>query len=375
MKPHLRVALVATLVPLASCGETPVVFSDAPTVEGEILAAGMWIPDGIAVIGEDEFLFADRGGDVFHYKDGSARPLNGIPASRTSGIYGGVLDLSLHPDFSTNRRVYMSYNDASWGLAVSHFELSDGRAENVTTVFRSDDFSIGSRIEWQDESHFFLSLGIGGDPFPDPGPQDLSMDVGKIHRLAADGSIPGDNPIFPGATGPTSVWSYGHRNPQGMYYDDVEDRLYATEHGPLGGDELNLVVSGRNYGWPVFSFGLNYDQSAVSDVTADEAFLTTEEPLAFWGPNDRVAPAGLAYVETGPLSVGHGTFLIGALNPRNLLRFDPTDGSTSVLIRGVGRVRDIAQLPGGDILLALDAGSPTAEDEGRILRLSSTPTR
>ena len=186
------------------------------TTEPGVLASGYWIPDGIAVIGEGEFLFADRGGAIYHYSNGSVTAVRGVPPSKTSTVYGGLLDVSLHPSFPNSRLVYIAYDDASFGLAVARFELRDDRAERLSVIYRSREFSIGSRIAWEDSSHFFLSFGVGGDPYPAPGPQDLSSDVGKIHRLTASGQVPPDNPILPGASKPSTVWSYGHRNPQGL---------------------------------------------------------------------------------------------------------------------------------------------------------------
>ena len=203
--------------------------------EPGVLASGYGVPDGIAVIGEGEFLFADRAGALYHYVGGRVTGVQGVPPSRTSGVYGGLLDVSLHPSFPNSRLVYIAYNNNSFDLTVARFELRNDRAENLRVIYQSDEFSIGSRIEWEDPSHFFLSFGVGGDPYPAPGPQDLSADVGKIHRLTADGQIPPDNPILPGALKPSTIWSYGHRNPQGLYYDAVQRTLYATEHGPLGG--------------------------------------------------------------------------------------------------------------------------------------------
>ena len=333
-----------------------------PGDEPGVLASGFWIPDGIAVIGEAEFLVADRGGDIHHYLDGEVTRLQGIPGSRTSDVYGGLLDVSLHPGFDQNRLVYIAYTDASWNLSVARFEFRSGRATNLEVVFESTEFSIGSRIVWEDASHFFLSFGVGGDPYPDPGPQDLSSDVGKIHRLTADGGIPSDNPILPGATGPSSIWSFGHRNPQGLVYDAQGGVLYATEHGPLGGDELNVVEAGANYGWPLFSYGLNYDNTAVSDMSEEEAGAASVLPVKYWGPDFRVAPSGLLAVD--------GVFLLGALNLQHLLKYDPVTDQTEVFMRRVGRVRDIAQLPGGDFLISIDAGTPSASDLGRVVRLS-----
>jgi len=147
--------------------------ADDPTAHGVmtepgVLASGYWIPDGIAVIGEGEFLFADRGGALYHYVGGGVTRVRGLPPSRTRGVYGGLLDVSLHPSFPNSRLVYIAYNDDSFGLTVARFELRDDRAERLRVIYESDEFSIGSRIEWEDPSHFFLSFGVGGDPYPDP---------------------------------------------------------------------------------------------------------------------------------------------------------------------------------------------------------------
>ena len=350
-----------------SCGDDPTAHD---VTEPGVLASGYWIPDGIAVIGEREFLFADRAGDVYHYVDGGVTRVRGIPVSRISGIYGGLLDVSLQPDFADSRLVYIAYNDASFDLAVARFELRDNRAERLSVIYKSDEFSIGSRIEWQDASHFFLSFGVGGSPYPAPGPQDLTADAGKIHRLTADGQIPPDNPILAGALKPSTIWSYGHRNPQGLYYDASARKLYATEHGPLGGDELNIVIAGGNYGWPLFSYGLNYDRTPVSDMSEDDARAVSVLPAKFWGPDFRVAPSGLLFVEDSQFASWNGAFLFGALNLQHLLRYDPATGETEIVLRNVGRVRDIAQLRSGKLLIAVDAGSPKSSDRGRIIELS-----
>ena len=338
--------------------------------EPGVLASGYWIPDGIAVIGEGEFLFADRGGALYHYVNGGASAVRGLPRSRTSGVFGGLLDVSLHPTFPDSRLVYIAYNDNSFDLTVARFELRDDRVESLSVIYKSDEFSIGSRIEWEDPSHFFLSFGAGGDPYPAPGPQDLSSDVGKIHRLTADGQVPPDNPILPGALKPSTIWSYGHRNPQGLHYDASKRMLYATEHGPFGGDELNVVRAGGNYGWPLFSYGLNYNRTRVSDMSEDAARAVSILPLKFWGPDNRVAPSGLLFVEGSQFASWNGAFLLGALNPQHLLRYDPATGETEIVLRNVGRVRDIAQLPSGKLLIAVDSGSPKPSDRGRIIELS-----
>ena len=365
----LRNLRLLALLPLLlwSCADDP---TSNGTTEPGVLASGYWIPDGIAVLGEREFLFADRGGALYHYLNGRVTKVQGIPTTRTSDIYGGLLDVSLHPGFPNSRLVYIAYNDASYDLAVARFELREDRAERLSVIYKSDEFSIGSRIEWQDPSHFFLSFGVGGNPTPAPGPQDLSADVGKIHRLTADGQIPSDNPIFPGASKASTIWSYGHRNPQGLYYDASARKLYATEHGPLGGDELNIVVAGGNYGWPLFSYGLNYDRTRVSDMSEAAARAVSILPAKFWGPDFRVAPSGLLFVDGSQFASWNGAFLFGALNLQHLLRYDPATDETEIVLRNVGRVRDIAQLPSGKLLIAVDAASPKPSDRGRIIELS-----
>ncbi len=362
----LWLALLSTFT--AACGADE--FAGPKVLPPGVIASGYGVPDGIAVIGETEFLFVERSGILHHYVDGNVTQVSGIPQSRTRDVYGGLLDVSLHPDFQNNRLVYIAYNDVSANLSVARFELRNDRAETLQVIYRSGGFSIGSRIVWEDESHFFLSLGIGGDPYPDPGPQRIHSDVGKIHRLRADGQVPPDNPVFPDLNGPSSVWSYGHRNPQGLYYDTDNKVLYESEHGPLGGDELNVIVAGGNYGWPLFSYGLNYDRTPVSDMTEEEAEAISILPLKYWTPNFRVAPSGLLMVENSPHSSWNGSFLLGALNPRHLLRYDPASDETETVLANIGRIRDVAQLPSGKLLIAVDAGSPNPSDSGRIIQLS-----
>jgi aldose sugar dehydrogenase len=355
----LLIFAVATLL-LGSCK------ADDPTAnstnEPGLLASGYGVVDGIAVIGEREFLFADRKGAVYHYLDGKVATVQGIPSVKLSTVYGGLLDVSLHPSFADNRLVYIAYDDDSFDLTIARFELRDDRAANLQVIYKSREFSIGSRIEWEDSSRFFVSFGVGGDPVPLPGPQNLDSDVGKIHRLMADGRLPADNPILPGRTSPSTIWSYGHRNPQGLQYDSVERILYASEHGPLGGDELNIVRAGGNYGWPLFSYGINYDRTPVSSMSESDAKAVSILPFKHWTPDDRVAPSGLLRLD--------GAFLFGSLYQQNLLRYDPATDKTVVVLRKVGRVRDIARLPSGKLLIAVDAGSPKSGDRGRIIEVS-----
>lgn len=361
---------------LGACEETSPgeVQPDFGEVEVEVLASGYQIPWSIEVIGENEFLFTERLGKLYHYKDGSTKLINLLPLSATVVFdrltYGGFMDVSLHPRFADNGWIYLAFVNTEYKLSVIRFQVENASAKVKEFIFESNAFSIGSRIVWQDDRHFFLTQGLGGNPLPEPGPQDLANDGGKIHRLRDDGQIPTDNPIFPSASAPTSVWTYGHRDPQGLFYDADADILYSHEHGPLGGDELNIITKADNFGWPLFSYGLNYDETPVSNMSEQEASASTVLPLKYWGTDFRLAPSGLLKLENSNFIDWNGSFLIGSLGLQGLFSYNSLRDESRMLLDGIGRVRDIAQLPGGDLLISIDKGSPGLSDEGRILKLS-----
>lgn len=342
-------------------------------VDFEVLSTGHTIPWGIEVISENEFLFTERLGTLFHYNNGATQALAGIPETFTVTVagltYGGLMDVSLHPQFTSNSLVYISYVGRNSRMSVARFKFENNQVSELQTIFNSNAFSIGSRIAWQDDSHFFVSQGLGGNPFPEPGAQDIANHGGKIHRLTDTGNIPTDNPIFDGYTQPTSIWSYGHRDPQGLFFDQQTQTLYSNEHGPLGGDELNIIERGGNYGWPLFSYGLNYDRSPVSNLTEEQAAMTTILPIKYWDESFNIAPSSLVKLETSNFEEWNDYFLIGSLAKRQLIGYNLETDETDILLSNTGRLRDIAQLPSGDILILIDRGSPHADYQGRILKL------
>ena len=361
---------------ITSCsGHDAPIIPDYRIANFEVIASEFTIPWGIEVIGEDDYLFTERLGSLFRYKDGIVTQISNIPNSNVYSVLGGLMlgglmDASVHPQFDSNNMVYLAYVATDDQLAVARFQLQNNVAQNLEVIFKANAFSIGSRIAWQNDTHFFLTLGLGGTPYPEPGAQDLNDDRGKIHRLMEDGSIPPDNPTFPGIASPSSIWSYGHRNPQGLYYDFASGTLYANEHGPLGGDELNIITRGGNYGWPLFSYGLNYDETPVSNMSEQEAAATTILPAKYWGPDFRVAPSGLIKLSDSNFNSWNGSFLMGTLRPQDLLQYNLETDETEIVLANVGRVRDVAQLPSGNLLILVDAGSPNDADEGRIIKLT-----
>jgi glucose/arabinose dehydrogenase len=214
--------------------------------------------------------------------------------------FGGLMDVSLHPSFDNNRLVYIAYVNDEYNMSVARSNLAGEAVQNLEVIFESTAFSIGSRIAWDE-----------------------------------DGSVPIDNPIFEGTVEPTSIWSYGHRDPQGLYFDREEGLLYARAHGPLGGDELNVIEKGGNYGWPLFSYGLNYDGTTVGGLSEEEA----------------------------------GWFVMGSLFQHRLIAYDPASGRTMLVSEQLGRIRDVAQLPSGDLIVLLDSEG-LAKGSGRVVRLT-----
>ena len=343
------------------------------TIVQEVLAEGYEIPWSLEVISENDLLFTERMGAIYRYQNGEVRKLIGLPASKTFTTdrpYGGMMDISLHPEFETNRLVYLAYVDENYQLAIARFRLKENNALDLDIIFNGDQFAIGSRIEWQDNEHFFLTYGVGGAPRPEPGPQNLKDPRGKIFRLKADGSIPEDNPVFPGMNEASGIWSYGHRDPQGLYYDADRDILYSNEHGPLGGDEFNMITKGGNYGWPLFSYGLNYDGTKVSDMTEEEAARTTIMPVKYWGPDFRLAPSCLVWLEDSNFEEWNGSFIMGALTYQHLVSYNPDTDETKIIVHKIGRVRDLAQLPSGDLVVLIDHKSPGLFSKGRVVKLS-----
>lgn len=360
--------------PTPSPTPTPTPGTDSDDFTFTTLSEGHSIPWAIEIINEDEFVFTERLGKLFHHRFGETVEITGLPATATVKVeyltFGGYMDVSLHPEYADNGLIYLAYVAANHSMYVARFTLQDGTAENFEVVFRSNAFSIGSRIAWQDSEHFFVTQGLGGNPHPVPGAQDLTDDGGKIHRLKADGSIPDDNPIFPGFTQPGSIWSYGHRDPQGLFYDEHAEQLLSNEHGPLGGDELNVVEKSGNYGWPLFSYGLNYDRTPVSDLTEAEAAEFTVLPMKYWGENFNMAPSTLVKLENSNFASWNGKFLMGALAMQSIVSYDAISDVTEVVMEDIGRVRDIAQLPSGDLLILIDRRSPNTDDTGRVVKIS-----
>ncbi len=362
---------------LISCNKNIIVVPDSPypishdSYSLDTLIRDLTIPYGIAILGDTEYFITDRVGKMFHFKDGNQTEIAGMPAVVTFGtpgipaiLHGGLMDISIHPNYATNSWIYISYLDSDGLAKVSRFKIQDNSATQFETIFatRATNYTgNGMRIVWEDEIHFFLNIGnsnFSTSTNPVLNAQDLNDDAGKIHRLLDDGSIPPDNPVFEGFTAPTSIWSYGHRDVQGLYLDKSTNTLFGIEHGPKGGDEFNIIEKGKNYGWPLFSNGINYDGAWVSTISEDSAARFTVFPEYYWTVQTRdggqaIAPACLLKVSGSNISEWNDYFVFGSLAYRRLMKYNrETDETFGLNIEG--RVRTIKQLPSGDIIALIE---------------------
>ncbi|MCX8212441.1 MAG: PQQ-dependent sugar dehydrogenase [Lewinella sp.] len=393
MKSIKTLFIVLSFGCLISCNSNVIGVPDSPypisndSFSLDTIADGFTIPYGIAIVEDNEYFITDRVGKMFHFKDGNQTEISGTPEVVTFGtpgipaiMHGGLMDVSIHPNYATNSWVYISYLDTDGLAKVSRLKVQDNKANQLETIFKTKNQNYtgnGMRIVWEDSTHFFLNIG-NSDWSTSTNPalyaQDINDDAGKIHRLMEDGSIPADNPIFEKFTSPTTIWSYGHRDVQGLYLEDSTNILFGIEHGPQGGDELNIIKKGKNYGWPLFSYGINYDGAQASVISKDSAATFTVLPEHYWTvPTDyggqAVAPACLLKVSGSSVSDWNGYFLFGSLAFRRLMKYNRETGETFGL-NIEGRVRTIKQLPSGDIIALIERNDLTLSN-GMVVRIKN----
>jgi glucose/arabinose dehydrogenase len=288
---------------------------------------------------------------VFRNDKFTGEKLTGVPEVFNQG-QGGLMDIQLHPDYRQNGWIYISYSKPMEGgatTAIARFKLKGNQVTELKDVFLAKptlkaNFHFGSRIVFDKDKFMYFSVGERGTQ---PKVWELDNDHGKIHRLYADGRIPKDNPYSAQSGARPSIWTIGHRNPQGVVYDAATNQIWAVEHGPKGGDELNLVQKGKNYGWPKTSYGINYDGSVL---TENKELPGVENPVRYWVPS--IGPCGMMLVTSNRYPGWKGNLLIGALAHRHIARVE-LNGTQYVseekVLQDIGRVRQVAQGPDGFI--------------------------
>jgi aldose sugar dehydrogenase len=336
------------------------------------VARGLVHPWGLAFLPDGRMLVTERPGRLrLVAPDGRlSEPLAGVPEVAAGG-QGGLLDVVLSPGFASDRLVYLSYaepGDGGAGTAVARGRLGARGLESVQVVWRqqpkvSGTFHWGSRLVFRPDGTLFVTLG---DRLSHrEAAQDLSVTLGKVVRINADGSVPADNPFVARDGARKEIWSYGHRNVQAAALD-AQGRLWTVEHGARGGDELNQPQSGRNYGWPIITYGVDYSGARIGVGTARPGM---EQPLYYWDPV--IAPSGAVFYRGDKFADWRGDLLVGSLQPGRLVRLRLADGRVALeeryTLEAGTRIRDVRQGPDGLIYLLTD--SP----QGRIVRLTPAP--
>ncbi|MBB3133573.1 glucose/arabinose dehydrogenase [Rhizobium pisi] len=366
---HFAAALIVFAATSADAADT--VNTQGPTVRVEKLADGLEHPWAVEVLPDGAYLVTERPGRMRIVRDGKVSdPIGGVPKVSDRG-QGGLMDVALAPDFATSRILYFTAAIASGqGSGTEAFSATlsadEKQLEAVTPVFTMRRFTpgniqYGSRIAIAPDGSLFISVGDRGDRDRS---QDWKDDAGSIIHINADGSIPADNPFRDGGKALPEIWSKGHRNPQGITFDAKDGKLYTVEHGARGGDEINQPEAGKNYGWPIITYGRDYSGAEIGEGTAKEGL---EQPLHYWDPS--IAPGALVVYRGAMFPEWDGNFLVAALKFQLLSRMQ-RDGSGAFvaeerLFEGeYGRIRDVIVAPDGALLMVTD------EDNGALLRIS-----
>ena len=348
-------------------GDT-IVKSEEHAFKVETVAEGLDTPWGLAFLPDGRMLVTEKPGRLRIVEMGKPpEPVLGVPAVWSVG-QGGLLDVAVHPDYAANGWIYLSYShggpDASAMTRVMRARLKGNALVDQETIFappvelyRTGPNHFGSRFVLDGKGYLFFTIG---EREQKTDAQDLSRPNGKLHRIRDDGRVPEDNPFVKTAGALPTIWSYGHRNSQGLARHPVTGELYEAEHGPRGGDELNRVEPGRNYGWPVITYGMNYDGTPLTDLTAKEGM---EQPVLYWTPSLGVCAIDFYVGDRFPR--WKNDLLVSSLAAQDLRRLRIEGGKVTkqeVLFKGIGRIRDVVVGPDGLVYVAFN-------NPGRIARL------
>lgn len=336
----------------------------------DTVVTGLEVPWGLAFLPNGDLLISERKGTLHTFSNGKlSAPIEGLPPIMAFG-QGGLMDLALHPNYDENGWIYFSYSaldtqsDRRMGnTAIMRARLQGNQLVDQQLLFQGTPLTdrghhFGCKLAFDGKGYLYFGIGDRGQHFDFP--QKLDNANGKIHRIHDDGRIPADNPFVntPGAI--QTIYSYGHRNPQGNVIHPVTGDIWETEHGPMGGDELNLIKPGLNYGWPVISYGINYDGTILTEFTEKEGL---EQPVLQWTPS--IAPCGMTFVIGDRFKKWENNILVGSLRFHYVERVVLNGhkvAHTEKIAEGIGRVRNVVMSPDGLVYIGL-------EEPGMIVRL------
>ncbi|QNP42042.1 PQQ-dependent sugar dehydrogenase [Lysobacter terrestris] len=355
----------------AQVAPTRTVASQLGDVEVTTVASGLEHPWAVALLPDGSFLVTERPGRLRRVSATGALspPLQGVPVVFAQG-QGGLLDVALAPDFASTRRIYLTYAEPGEGgragTAAAVATLGDAALGDLKVIYRQQpkldsDIHFGSRLAFDGAGHVFISQGERGER---PLAQQLDVLQGKLVRLNLDGSVPADNPFVGRSDARAEIWSYGHRNMQGLAIDPRTGTLWESEHGPRGGDEINLPQAGKNYGWPVITHGINYSGFPIPEAVGTTA-PGMEPPHHVWAKSP--ALSGMAFLVNQPKSRWNNSLFLGALADGSLIRLsldgDRITGEERLLKELGARIRDVRVAGDGSVFVLTD------ERDGKLLRL------
>ena len=347
-----------------SCGQEPndkneIIVTDELNYEMELVFENEGIIWGLEFLNDNSILATLKSGSIIHFKDGVKKELNGVPEIYLRG-QGGLLDIAIHPNFEKNKFIYLAYasediEGKGGNTTISRAILNGDTLEELEVLYKGTPDSrkgqhFGGRMEFDNENYLFFSIGDRGNR--NVNPQDITIDGGKIYRIKDDGTIPKDNPFYNDGNAKKAIYSYGHRNPQGMFKHPVSGKIWTNEHGPRGGDEINIIEKGKNYGWPKITYGINYSGTTI---TKNKSLPNMEQPLYYWIPS--IAPSSFEYISSEIYPNWKGSLLAGALVFKYIERIVLEDDivvSRSKIAENLGRPRDIKQGPDGYIYVSIE---------------------
>jgi glucose/arabinose dehydrogenase len=350
---------------------SPTPSSTSGVVRAETVAEGLEHPWALAFLPDGRMLVTERPGRlrIVTPTGNVSEPLTGLPAAVAALGQGGLLDVALDPNFAQNRLVYLSYAEfgdgGTSGTAVARGRLGQGGLENVQVIYRqrpklTGNGHFGSRLVFGRDGTLFITQG-DRQRYRDSA-QSLTAGMGKVMRINADGTIPRDNPFVSRAGVQPEIWSYGHRNVQAAALDPATGQLWTGEHGARGGDELNNPQAGKNYGWPVITYGVDYSGARIGEGAVKEGM---EQPVYYWDPV--IAASGMVFYTGDALPGWKGSLFIGSMTPGALVRLVMENGRVVREERYLGdlreRIRDVQQGPDGFLYLVTD------NPRGRVLRV------
>ncbi|MFT3739307.1 MAG: PQQ-dependent sugar dehydrogenase [Breznakibacter sp.] len=325
----------------------------------DTVATGLDVPWGIAFLPDGDMLVTERSGQLFRFRNGKlAGIVENVPAVFNRG-QGGLSDIILHPQYDKNGWIYLAYAQPSesgnmGNTAVMRVRLKNDKLIDHQMIFKAEPdsdrgYHFGARMVFDDKGYLYVTVGDRGNQSD---AQSLDSYSGKVHRLFDDGRIPEDNPFVGDRKAIPSIFTYGHRNPQGIAIHPVTREIWANEHGPKGGDEINIIQRGKNYGWPEITYGINYNGTQITPYTSKSGM---EQPIHQWTPS--IAPSSLAFVTGDKYPEWQGDVMSGSLSFRYLER-DRIEGTklteSEKLIENAGRVRHVTMGPDGYIYVAIE---------------------